>query len=572
MRREYRFSAKVLSTVLCCLVVGACTARVSDANGGVGSSESALSLPGSFSPRIPVTLPIAERATGSGMLCRMAMVVDEQVAYLRDTWLDLGVSRSHVRDVVEASSRHKREMCGEGGRISRSRIHAAQRDLDDATRQMADDVAAAHDVDERIAMRVLLESTRMGAENLMQLCGRELSEVGQFVAFGGDVRPLSSLCSGSVGSVSESVSGGNAAGGVGVAQCVAGATAELINSCDPVAGGGDDESPLEVDRDALEEGIEEAEKKIEEAQEELERIAEDQSEAAQQRAEELQRDIDRAKMEVQAFRLMLETNEWSTEEILGAAAGLVLAVAGVVGGVVALSSTLTGLGAVVVLAEFFSAIAGLVKAVDLINEGIRAHREGILNDCSTMGFVTQGGDVMMFRDSQGRGMGIGDALYQCLCDNTGADVPIIGEDASCGGPNSSRRECLLNPFGPDDSIRMECLLALEEDNDLWSPGDGADAICQVIDCPTGAEPIAGRDDACYCEDLVDPGVDDGLADRCEATLCPSGSKAIPTPDGGCSCDAGSAGVGGSLPGFDLGEEPDTPWVGGFNPLPPPPVW
>lgn len=157
-------------------------------------------------------------------------------------------------------------------------------------------------------------------------------------------------------------------------------------------------------------------------------------------------------------------------------------------------------------------------------------------------------------------------MVQCFCNAMAEDSGgvYLGPQRSCGNSNlADRRDCLLNPLGPDDAPRPGCALMLEEDNAFWSAPRGGEAICQVLSCPSGMESLEDEDGTCACFEELPPEQDP--ADHCDAVLCPSGHSAVRMPDGSCQCNVNDGGGGYDLGGgFDL---PDTPIDPGDFPSP-----
>ena len=87
-----------------------------------------------------------------------------------------------------------------------------------------------------------------------------------------------------------------------------------------------------------------------------------------------------------------------------------------------------------------------------------------------------------------------DLVGQCVCNSLGRLGPQLAANSgfSCGPDENSRRlDCLLNPRGPADGIRPECVRYLQEDN----PGRDtrttlAEWCGRVAQCPPGAARVS----------------------------------------------------------------------------------
>jgi hypothetical protein len=137
---------------------------------------------------------------------------------------------------------------------------------------------------------------------------------------------------------------------------------------------------------------------------------------------------------------------------------------------------------------------------------------------------------LFYKDDRGVELDIAGMVHQCSCKSRVLDCPLcaplgIGPATSCeSAEEKTRRECLMNPFGPTDEVRPECIAALEKDNSIvnidaklcsavrcsnnraakftisadlklscgcfaqmseFAPGTNATAVCQIMRCDTG---------------------------------------------------------------------------------------
>lgn len=105
----------------------------------------------------------------------------------------------------------------------------------------------------------------------------------------------------------------------------------------------------------------------------------------------------------------------------------------------------------------------------------------------------------------------------CLCVlESGKNMGI------CSSPGELRLNCLLNPWGPDDAPRPECMNALFLDAGLAPP------LCPAIDCPAGK----ALSETCTCEDPLKTVGASSVDVICPALDCPLGTAPLPTC-GGC---------------------------------------
>lgn len=185
--------------------------------------------------------------------------------------------------------------------------------------------------------------------------------------------------------------------------------------------------------------------------------------------------------------------------------------------------------------EKVDAIRDATSAFLLYQQGSGSH------DCPAFGAFN--GTPFTFVDPvTGYTNKIADLIRQCLCNNSShsysSDGVYLGPPATCSAEGSARRDCLYNPFGPDDHVRWECAGYLYEDLDIWDSAETTpeDQFCSVVQCPNGMVARHGEEQ-CRCESLVgDPG--NAVAD-CAAYLCPSGNPASSvSPGERCGCGLG----------------------------------
>jgi hypothetical protein len=94
---------------------------------------------------------------------------------------------------------------------------------------------------------------------------------------------------------------------------------------------------------------------------------------------------------------------------------------------------------------------------------------------------------LYYKDDRGVEIDIAGMVHQCSCQTRAKRCPLCTElgmilpATSCESEKErKRRECLVNPFGPNDEVRKECIAALQEDN----PGVNLDALfCSRVRCP-----------------------------------------------------------------------------------------
>jgi hypothetical protein len=129
-----------------------------------------------------------------------------------------------------------------------------------------------------------------------------------------------------------------------------------------------------------------------------------------------------------------------------------------------------------------------------------------------------------------------DMVGQCVCDSLGRLGPGLAANSgfSCGpDENTERLDCLLNPSGPADGIRPECVEFLHADNpDRDSPRALNEWCGRVAQCPPGAgiATTSGSGGAmCSCgTGLATPRGGSGSTPgggRCAAVSCAGGAGA-----------------------------------------------
>lgn len=561
---ETRFGVRFVATLVACLTAGGCTYRT-DYTVDSSGQELSGALPRTRVPLTPrVRTPLVPpRTRGENLLnqtaCRTAVVLDERAKVLGVTWEQMGVSADHVAEYQSATAAIRLTHCSNfpGSVPTRD----AELRLNNATHSFIQDIQEAQGISEMLAGVSLVETTALAVERLMELCGTELRDVGTYIESGGEVP--GATCSGTVEDLANSISGSASTVRDAIA-CVSAAAADTyLESCESVV---DPSDPVitEDQRNVIRRVAREMKEQVAALEAELEGASGD-------GADELRSRISDLKEQITVLESVASAPEVTRADVTMAVALTVVAAVGLVVAAVGLVAEGT-LAAGVAAAGFVIAAAGMLTSIEALKDLSRrrersGHGRAEQPGCGVMGFGF-GAEALTMSDSLGNEMTIGDAFRQCLCDAmASSDTPVIGPAASCEeGPDADRRRCLLNPWGPDDGIRAECVLILEEDNELWSPSDGVEAICTVIDCPAGGDAVVSASgDSCLCEDPNRPAtIEDGLADRCEAVLCPSGNRAVPAPDGGCKCQSGSSGFGG----YDLGSGPGRlPGFGGSTPVP-----
>lgn len=148
-----------------------------------------------------------------------------------------------------------------------------------------------------------------------------------------------------------------------------------------------------------------------------------------------------------------------------------------------------------------------------------------------------------------------DLIGQCMCTSLGRMGPQLAHQAgfSCGPDENTRRlDCLMNPRGPADGIRAECVHYLQEDNPGRDTRTTLTEWCgRVAQCPPGAAHAsisATGGAACSCgTGLATPGGREGGTtggSMCSRVSCAQGPGAM-----GSDLYRQCCGVPGAVPGM-----------------------
>ncbi|MEZ4684126.1 MAG: hypothetical protein R2932_58945 [Caldilineaceae bacterium] len=140
----------------------------------------------------------------------------------------------------------------------------------------------------------------------------------------------------------------------------------------------------------------------------------------------------------------------------------------------------------------------------------------------------------------------------CLFDNSGGDNPLV--PSGCQTETQKRRDCMRNPYGPDDSPRNECVDLLDED--VAPPPEA----CPIL-CP--GEYLLTSTSTCTCGNSS-PAFNPNSLRQCMAIDCAESAPGI-TPDGQCGCISFSGPDNSlSFTPIDLKVEPNTYDLDGHN--------
>jgi len=523
-----------------------------------------LPLPRAIPNPIPAPPPLdAFESDVAEGLCNALREFNDRLPYLGRLWTREGMTSAELNELRAASDRSERTACA-GGPMSREMVASlidAGAPLDRAIARFE----VANGLSEAEARTIWGLNTQFEAQRLMNECGGTPEAESPFTASDPE-HPFGPQCSSP-----NDASSGSASASVGAA-CIRSAVAETF-TCGSVVTDDEDESP--------DSGMPAGDSSDAEEDPgftmEVGEASDPREEAVRQRARDLSEKLTR----------WVETEEEFREDSASAAkfSAYLMVVAGALakaGGSAAVPlAVLVGIvGAVIGLTVTALQWASVhhERELSAVLEQAQQLAEDVGND-SGSGWGLQclafesGGNAYGYADpATGHTVDVASLLFQCFCNALAANSngAELGPDVSCGNSElNTRRDCLLNPFGPDDNIRTECALLLEEDNSPWSgDGSGADAICQVLSCPSGMQSLAAATGSCACFEPLPPEQD--VSSHCEAVLCPSGNDAIPMPDGSCNCNAetgdGGFDFGG---GFDLPEDPITPIPGLPGPLPGP---
>lgn len=137
-----------------------------------------------------------------------------------------------------------------------------------------------------------------------------------------------------------------------------------------------------------------------------------------------------------------------------------------------------------------------------------------------------------------------DMVGQCVCTSLGRLGPGLAANSGfrCGPDENSRRlDCLLNPRGPADGIRPECVGYLNADNPHRDTRAALNEWCgHVAQCPPGAGMATA------------PSTSDGLTMcSCGASLVSPGGHGAGGSPGASRCATVSCGGGPGMAGSDL---------------------
>lgn len=145
-------------------------------------------------------------------------------------------------------------------------------------------------------------------------------------------------------------------------------------------------------------------------------------------------------------------------------------------------------------------------------------------------------------------------VYACGCQSReGLDPPFgLGPTNRCESEEERvRRECLMNPFGPTDEPRKECMDALAADGEIASLDL---EFCQSVLCADGTAQFTMTTDrsvGCGCfapaPVVVRPL---GAARGCEVMQCATGTCSCQGENGGIVC--GCVGASRELMGLPSG--------------------
>jgi hypothetical protein len=147
---------------------------------------------------------------------------------------------------------------------------------------------------------------------------------------------------------------------------------------------------------------------------------------------------------------------------------------------------------------------------------------------------------------------------RCSCLAVGSEFGPIKTSVFCANDDEKEaRECMRDPYGPDDGIRRECKEFIQEANPYMSISDIA-MLCKQINCGPYREGRALIDAAgnidCRCQStLIEQTPVGGLNNSCSIITCPDNANPVLGPDGRCSCDFGFDDGPGGGPG---GPDPD----------------
>lgn len=379
----------------------------------------------------------------------------------------------------------------------------------DTLGQASSQVATRFGVDRHSGFEVLNASTEFDVALLNEICDGSAREVVGFVDHGG-VRPMGfgPACSGSVSDLASRVRGGRGSNSNFI-SCVTGAAAEIQSECGPDA----NEPQVEIPEDEI---------TVDDGEESDTTVETPEDEITVEPNTEVEVDEDEIVVEPATPAEPTPPN-YDAEQDIANTWAMVGTVLGAIG-VIVEAPIIIAAGAVV-------AVVGGVTW--LILQAAEAF--GIGGDDSCLGFAMAEGGSISYENPNGGWVDIGDLALRCMCHASPRGGAALGPESACGnGGLGQRVDCLANPLGPDDRIRTECLLMLEEDYSPWTPPDDSSAaICGVLDCPSGVS--VSLDSQCRCEQVANPG-SSGVVNVCEAVLCPPGSVAVPNA-GGCGCES-----------------------------------
>lgn len=539
---KHRFSARLISVTLSVLVVG-CAMPVDE----VSESQSALNLGGSFYPRpVPVPSPrltisptyeqTAENSMNVGW-CRLLSDFEARLPYVSQTWQGMGMTRSEASQIQSHAASARSHACGR--RVFSEDFLSDMLDLGRVLDRPIARLSIASGLTLDEAKVLWHVNTRFEVLEMMEQCGNDVAAP---PGTADPEEPFGPSCD----SPSDAVGSSNTQTG---AACIQNAVAQVV-ACDSVVTDPEPDPEVGDDGNGSWTETEEQARDREAAKAAMENVVE--------RLEELIHELE---------------DSADLDTVIGLIASAMAAV----------------IIASMVAAELpFAAMIGVFTTVGM---GVMAGGQSVLNSTVTRQFEaikrdmesrlqnlsgSGANDCPSFRiDGQNLGyanpesnsiVDFGALLAQCLCNAVEADSSGVelGPDTACGNSElNARRDCLLNPIGPDDGPRPECAMYLEEDNEPWEwTTDPGDAVCQVLACPSGTTSLQSDNGSCACFEPLPPAQDP--SNHCAAVLCPSGQRAVPMPDGSCNCNTGLGDGFDFGGGFDLPSEPiPSPFPGPF---------
>ena len=131
----------------------------------------------------------------------------------------------------------------------------------------------------------------------------------------------------------------------------------------------------------------------------------------------------------------------------------------------------------------------------------------------------------------GNPMGLDEVVDACTCVFHQGN-PLV--DFQCKDEDEQRQDCALNPFGPDDGPRPECLALLAKDNHVELPMPG---VCGLMHCIDGMV----MTEECGCQPASGGSV---IVDACLTTTCPPDTNPVTNPQTNqCDCQPTSGSSG-----------------------------